>query len=99
MVKDTFCCQQYAVCVIDKKMSMDNMREDTNRGKHKNSEKTFRIKPWCTALETNPGSGNLHLFELQYNLWNDRHLFEAKQTADVFLNLPNGLSAAVKCKN
>ena len=39
------------------------------------------------------------MFELQYDLWNGRQLSEAKQTADMVLNLPNNLSATVNCKN
>jgi len=55
MVKDAFCCQQYAVCVRIKMMNVDNVRKVTNGGKQKNSEKNFshqtvvhcpRNEPW-----------------------------------------------------
>jgi hypothetical protein len=39
------------------------------------------------------------LFELKYDLWNDRQLCVAKQTADMVLNLSIGLSADVNCMN
>lgn len=55
MVRDALSCQQYAVSMMDKEMSTENLRNDTDRGKQKYSEKNIshqtvvnwpRNEPW-----------------------------------------------------
>jgi len=51
MVTGALSCQQYTLSVMDEKMSMENLRNDTDRGKQKYSgkKKPFASKR-CTLV-------------------------------------------------
>ena len=44
MVKDALNCQQYAVSVMGKEMSMEHLRDDKDRGKQKYSDENLSLQ-------------------------------------------------------